>query len=280
MRRLQCFAVENDCYKKYKGVSYQPEGIVVHSTDKAGAVLKRFVQPAEGQTLGLMDGDKPVTAERMIGILGRNIYGNSWNRPGVDCCVHAFLGQCDDGSYAACQTLPYTAPCWGSGSGPNGSYNGCLNGVATPPLYIQFEMIEDSNYDKAHCKALYDLAVDYAAYLCGLFPSIKLENVISHKEVCDRGRSGGRLDPDLYWQRCGMPYTMAGFRADVQKKLKENAANTIPFVDVKKNAWYRDAVEWAYAKGITAGTDPTHFSPDKPVTRAELVQMLYKMAGN
>ena len=50
-----------------------------------------------------------------------------------------------------------------------------------------------------------------------------------------------------------------------------------PFVDVPKNAWYAKAVKWAEDNGITAGTDPTHFSPKKAVTRAELVQMLYKM---
>lgn len=50
-----------------------------------------------------------------------------------------------------------------------------------------------------------------------------------------------------------------------------------PFVDVPKNAWYAKAVKWAEDNGITAGTDATHFSPKKTVTRAELVQMLYKM---
>lgn len=53
-----------------------------------------------------------------------------------------------------------------------------------------------------------------------------------------------------------------------------------PFVDVPKDAWYAKAVKWAADNGITAGTDATHFSPKKAVTRAELVQMLYKMDQN
>lgn len=53
-------------------------------------------------------------------------------------------------------------------------------------------------------------------------------------------------------------------------------AKNIPFVDVRSDSWFSDAVRWAYNNGITAGTDPTHFSPDKPCTRAEIVQMLYK----
>lgn len=49
-----------------------------------------------------------------------------------------------------------------------------------------------------------------------------------------------------------------------------------PFVDVPSDAWYHDAVEWGYKNGITKGNDPTHFAPDTPCTRAEVVQMLYK----
>ena len=93
MKKLQCWLIENDCYKKFQGVIMEPTGITVHSTDKAGKVLKRFVQPAAGQTVGLSDDGKTVTANRMLEILGKNIYGNSWNRSGVDACVHAFIGQ-------------------------------------------------------------------------------------------------------------------------------------------------------------------------------------------
>ena len=61
---------------------------------------------------------------------------------------------------------------------------------------------------------------------------------------------------------------------DGDKRPAEN-----PFVDVPSDAWYHDAVQWAYDNGITAGTDSTHFSPDMPCTRAQVVQMLYKAFG-
>ncbi len=51
----------------------------------------------------------------------------------------------------------------------------------------------------------------------------------------------------------------------------------MPFVDVPENAWYRDAVEWAWRNGITVGRDDTHFDPDTPITRAEAVAMLYRL---
>lgn len=51
----------------------------------------------------------------------------------------------------------------------------------------------------------------------------------------------------------------------------------IPFVDVPQGSYYRQAVEWAYDNGITAGTDHTHFSPDMPCSRAQIVTMLHKL---
>ena len=51
------------------------------------------------------------------------------------------------------------------------------------------------------------------------------------------------------------------------------------FTDVPENAYFREPVDWAVAKGITAGTDPTHFSPDDPCTRAQAVTFLWRAAG-
>lgn len=55
------------------------------------------------------------------------------------------------------------------------------------------------------------------------------------------------------------------------------AASRHPFTDVPADSYYADAVQWAWENGITNGTDKTHFSPDKPVTRAELVTMLHRL---
>lgn len=50
------------------------------------------------------------------------------------------------------------------------------------------------------------------------------------------------------------------------------------FEDVKTDAWYAGAVAWAVEQGIVKGVDDTHFAPDKPCTRAEVVTMLQRMA--
>lgn len=49
-----------------------------------------------------------------------------------------------------------------------------------------------------------------------------------------------------------------------------------PFEDVKADAYYYEAVLWAAEKGVTKGTDATHFTPDTPVTRAEAMTFLYR----
>ena len=52
-----------------------------------------------------------------------------------------------------------------------------------------------------------------------------------------------------------------------------------PFTDVKKGAYYYDAVLWAVEQGITTGTGKNTFSPDATVTRAQTVTFLWRMEG-
>ena len=52
-----------------------------------------------------------------------------------------------------------------------------------------------------------------------------------------------------------------------------------PFADVSAGSYYEKAVLWAVEQGITAGTDASHFSPDQPCTRAQVVTFLWSAAG-
>ena len=52
------------------------------------------------------------------------------------------------------------------------------------------------------------------------------------------------------------------------------------FTDVKSDAYYYDAVEWAAAKGVTKGTSDTTFSPDQTCTRGQTVTFLWRAAGS
>ena len=51
-----------------------PQGIVVHSTGANNPTLRRYIAPDDG-------------------IIGKNEFGNDWNRGGLDVCVHAFIGK-------------------------------------------------------------------------------------------------------------------------------------------------------------------------------------------
>lgn len=51
------------------------------------------------------------------------------------------------------------------------------------------------------------------------------------------------------------------------------------FTDVVKGAWYYDAVEYAIKGGLFNGTSKTSFEPESYMTRAMLVSVLYRIAG-
>lgn len=62
-------------------------------------------------------------------------------------------------------------------------------------------------------------------------------------------------------------------------KKPTTTANS-PFTDVKTNAWYLNAVNWAYENNIITGTSDKTFSPDNAVTRESLAVILYRYSGS
>ena len=55
------------------------------------------------------------------------------------------------------------------------------------------------------------------------------------------------------------------------------AANN--FTDVRSTDWFSDAVSYVQERGLMSGTSATRFSPNEPTTRAMLVTILYRAAG-
>ncbi len=53
----------------------------------------------------------------------------------------------------------------------------------------------------------------------------------------------------------------------------------IPFKDVPEDAYYHDAVAWAYGKGVTKGRSDDVFDPLSTCTRGEVVTFLWRAAG-
>ena len=62
------------------------------------------------------------------------------------------------------------------------------------------------------------------------------------------------------------------------KAETDNNAETA-FTDVPAGSWYYGAAAYAYNNGLFAGTTDTTFAPDMTMTRAMLVSVLWRLAG-
>ncbi len=51
------------------------------------------------------------------------------------------------------------------------------------------------------------------------------------------------------------------------------------FIDVAPNAWYKDAVQYAYDHGLMTGVSDTEFAPEATTTRAMIVSILARLEG-
>ncbi len=58
---------------------------------------------------------------------------------------------------------------------------------------------------------------------------------------------------------------------------KPTGAPESGFHDVADNAFYTEAVDWLLWRGLTTGTSPTTFSPEREISRAEAVTFLYRL---
>ena len=63
----------------------------------------------------------------------------------------------------------------------------------------------------------------------------------------------------------------ATFPADVQDA---------PYADVTDDAWYTDAVRWAASEKIAQGCGNGEFGTNDPVTREQMVSLLWRMNGS
>lgn len=174
MEIQKSYLTQNDCYKA--GRKIVPKGIVVHDT----ACDQRKV----------------------------SAYLTSWNKPGVEKCVHAFIGLRPDGSFGVVQTLPWEHRCWGCGSGKKGSYNAS---------HIQFELCQDDRTDGAWFGQCYDKAVELCAWLCREY-DIPVEQIVDHAEAHAAGWASNHGDTADWFPLYGK--SMDTLRADVAKALE------------------------------------------------------------
>ena len=62
-------------------------------------------------------------------------------------------------------------------------------------------------------------------------------------------------------------------------RAAETAEYQNPFADVEADAWYHDAVEYVHRQGLMNGIAADEFGPDAELSRAMIVTILYRHAG-
>ena len=191
---------KNECYTSQVGkIDVRPVGIVVHSTGANNPHLRRYVGPDDGR-------------------LGKNRYGNHWNRAGLEKCVHGIIGLDKDGIVCTYQLLPLNICAWGVGRGTKGSYN-------YDPVYLQFEICEDALDDEVYYSQVMSEAKELCARWCKEF-GIPPENVVSHREAHARGYASNHGDIDHWLKKFGD--SMDDFREDVRALIDTDETPEAP----------------------------------------------------
>lgn len=89
--------------------------------------------------------------------------------------------------------------------------------------------------------------------------------------VIVRAPSGVRMgERRITCRRCGLTQAEA---------IPPEIAAYEQFQDIDRNAWSYDGIAYCVARGLMSGTDTHTFSPGGVTTRAQLVQVLYNLAG-
>jgi len=242
----------NDCWKA--GRTIVPRGIMVHSTGVA--------QPDV------------------------NVFLRSWNRPGVEKCVHAFVHR-----EGVTQTLPWNWRGWHAGTPPGG-------GLSANNTHISFEILEpaghtynggtmvgyDAAKNAAYFAAVYRNAAELCAMLCRQYGIDPETGIVDHAEGYRRGIATNHGDVGQWFPKHGK--SMDTFRGEVkrimeggdeemtQEKFNEMFAAAMAEYREAREArpvseWARETWERAAAAGIFDGYRPQAF-----LTREEAAAVL------
>lgn len=256
MNLHKCILTQNDCYKV--GRTIKPKGVMVHSTGANNPNLRRYVQPNDG-------------------LLGDNPNNNDWNHPGIQKCVHAFIGKLADGAIGTYQTLPWDHRGWHCGGAGNDTH-------------ISFEICEDDLTGPNYFAAVYQEAVELTAYLCKMYGLDPLADgvVICHSEGYRRGIASGHSDVEHWFPLHGK--TMDDFRRDVAAEMEDNMTQD-QFDEMMDNYLSRLAQEpaknwgsewdeaktWAENEGIIKGDENGDKQYLAFTTRQAMVLFLYRI---
>ena len=74
-------------------------------------------------------------------------------------------------------------------------------------------------------------------------------------------------------------FVMPDGQVTVEVTFLQGEAPDLPFSDVTESDWFYDAVTYAYENGLMDGVGMGLFAPNSETTRAQLVTILYRLAG-
>ncbi len=153
----------------------------------------------------------------------------------------------------------------GTGNGIDFLFSGEDIKVVSIKNSNDYELVDGTSYSAA-------LVTSYAAAAIEDYPDLLPHQVrylmrISCDDICDNGydeKSGyGAFDPTMFYENLS---------------LFEKGEISC-FSDVKKDDWYFDSVCYAEQRRLFSGVSDTEFAPDESLTRAMLVTVLYRAAG-
>lgn len=123
-------------------------------------------------------------------------------------------------------------------------------------LYAQFRDPSggDSFDDLERSAWYYSYVVEAVSH--GLF------NGVSETKFEPNGTMTRAMAVTVLWRMAGEP----------------SALKTAPFSDAPQGQWFSAAVNWAYENNVVNGVSPTQFGTDEPITREQLVTVLYRYA--
>ena len=256
MKLTQQFLTQNDCYQA--GRTIVPRGIMVHSTGVAQPDVEVFLK--------------------------------SWDRPGVNACVHAFVH-----TGGVVQTLPWDRRGWHAGTPRAG-------GTSANNTHISFEILEpaghtyrggtmvgyDAERNAGYFAAVYRNAVELCAMLCRRYGLDPMEDILDHSEGYARGIASNHGDVAHWFPRHGK--RMDDLRGDVRTAQRGEgeesmtqeqfdtmfaramAEYTARAEKESASGWARDAWERAAARGVFDGTKPR-----APLTREQAALALERL---
>ncbi len=132
--------------------------------------------------------------------------------------------------------------------------------------------------DKSLCTgAVMSTGAEPIPGLCGAYIGSRGELVVTDVSAADYPAA-----IDIFPEGAYHVYDYMFFFENLRENVAARAAawkTGLPFKDVAPDAWYTGAVQYVYAEGLMDGTGDTAFSPTEPLRRAQLVTILWRLAG-